>query len=273
LHDGDPRSLYSYSIEYCTNDRIDWTKKAMATNLKKTLFISDLHLDESHPTILDAFLKLLNQCDSSIEALYILGDLFQAWIGDDDDTPFHRQVIDALRATTQKGIPIYFMHGNRDFLIGKRFLQATGCRLLTEEETISLYGTRVLLMHGDSLCTRDVEYLKWRKIALHPFFQWLANASPLKLRRYVANKLRASSMQHTKRVNKEIMDVTHEEVIRVLQKHQSLFLIHGHTHKPGIHEFPLESKMATRIVLDAWHEKGNMLAWDSEGNKKLEWFA
>src|SRR5579872_2380985 len=120
---------------------------------QKTLFISDLHLDSNQTAISTQFINLLENCDDSVDGLYILGDLFEAWIGDDDDTPFHREIMNALRNTTKKGIKIFFMHGNRDFLIGKKFLSATGCQLLKDEEQINLYGTPVLLMHGDTLCT------------------------------------------------------------------------------------------------------------------------
>lgn len=240
------------------------------TNPRKTLFISDLHLEENHPKTTQQFLALLNRCDATVDALYILGDLFEAWIGDDDDTPFHRQIISALKATTQKGLPIYFMHGNRDFLIGKRFLKATGCKLLAEEEKIMLYGTPVLLMHGDTLCTQDIAYLKWRKKSRNPILNTLLfSIWPLAFRRQFANKMRQKSAQHTQYAAKEIMDVSQEEVARVMQKHHVNFLIHGHTHRPGFHPFSLQNASAIRIVLGAWHHKGNMLQWDELGNKSL----
>ncbi len=236
----------------------------------RTLFISDLHLDENHPNITAQFFQLLQDCDNSVDALYILGDLFEVWIGDDDNNPFHQQVIAALRAATRKGLPIYFMHGNRDFLIGKKFLQATGCQCLPEETKILLYGTPVLLMHGDTLCTRDIAYLRWRKIARNPLLQKiLFSLWPLSLRKKLADKMRARSMQHTKNTNLAQMDVTQEAVIQVMQKYQVDILIHGHTHRPGFFSLLLENKNATRIVLGAWHEGGNMLRWDDRGERKL----
>lgn len=238
--------------------------------LRKTLFISDLHLQENQPKITRLFLKLLADCDTSVDAIYILGDLFEAWIGDDDDSLFHRQIIAEIRAVTQKGIPIYFLHGNRDFLIGKRFLQDTGCKLLGEEEKISLYDTTVLLMHGDTLCTRDTAYLKWRKTSHHPilnkifFLFW-----PLTLRRKFANKMREKSAQYTQFIAKEIMDVTQEAVEHVMEKHAVPVLIHGHTHRPGFHYFLFNQSSKTRIVLGAWHHEGSALVWDESGKKEL----
>jgi len=236
----------------------------------KTLFISDLHLEEGHPETTEQFLTLLKNCDESIDALYILGDLFEAWIGDDDDTPFHREIIQALRTATQKGLPIYFMRGNRDFLVGKRFARATGCQLLADEEKIMLYGTPVLLMHGDTLCTRDVAYLRWRKKSHNPILNTLLFSMwPLAFRRWFANKMRKKSMAHTQSVDKEIMDVTQEEVEQRMQKHGVQYLIHGHTHRPGIHEFTLNQANAMRIVLGAWHGKGSVLVWDQAANKRI----
>jgi UDP-2,3-diacylglucosamine hydrolase len=243
------------------------------TTLKKTLFISDLHLDSQHPLITGWFLQLLKQDHSNVDALYILGDLFETWIGDDAKQEFHDEIIQALRTATQNGLPIYLMHGNRDFLIGRQFLQATGCQLLSDETIISLYGNNVLLMHGDTLCTRDTAYLKWRKIARNRLVQCLfLHLFPLHTRQKIANKMRAKSADYTQHAAAEIMDVTQEEVERVMKKHDVQFLIHGHTHQPNKHEFTLQQKPAMRIVLDAWHKQGNMLIWDSEGKKELIWF-
>jgi UDP-2,3-diacylglucosamine hydrolase len=243
----------------------------MTIKTKKTLFISDLHLEAERPAITQLFLNVLADAGESIDALYILGDLFEAWIGDDDDTPFHRQIINALKAATQKGLPIYFMPGNRDFLIGHRFLAATGCQLLPDEKKITLYGTPVLLMHGDTLCTRDEAYLKWRKKARNRFLHTLLFLIlPLSWRRKMAEKMRAASAQHTKKVTKDIMDVTQEEVERLMQQHHVHTLIHGHTHRPNIHALTINGAPAKRIVLDAWHDHGSVLSWDETGNIELK---
>lgn len=235
-------------------------------NNRKTLFISDLHLDESYPAITQQFKALLHECGSSVDALYILGDLFEVWIGDDDDTVFHRDITQALKEATQKGLRIYFMFGNRDFLIGKNFLRNTGCTLLSDEEKISSYGTPILLMHGDTLCTRDYAYLKARKLGRNRLLQFLFLLMPLSYRKKFADKMRAKSTHHTQRVTKEIMDVTQEEVERVMLKHNVKYLIHGHTHRPMTHYFAMDHGTATRIVLSAWHDGGSAIVCDDMGN-------
>lgn len=236
---------------------------------KKTLFISDLHLQANHPVITNTFLKLLQSTDSSVDGLYILGDLFETWIGDDDDSPFHQQIIQAMQAATQRGLKIYFMAGNRDFLIGKKFLQETGCHLLSEEEKINLYGIPVLLMHGDTLCTKDIAYLKWREKCQTAVWRNLFLLLPLSVRRYIATKLRAKSAAYTKSMQSDDLDATPDEVIRVMKKHHVLTLIHGHTHRPAMHELLVDGAAAMRIVLDAWHDHGSVLVWDENGEKEL----
>lgn len=228
---------------------------------KMTWFISDLHLDPSQSEIVDLFLKFLIKCHQDVDALYILGDFFETWIGDDDTNEFNLTIIKALHEATQKGLPIYFLHGNRDFLIGKKFLKQTGCTLLDEETVIDLYGVRVLLMHGDTLCTLDENYQKARKKLRNPIVQQIFLSLPLKLRRLIATKMRAKSATYTQTTSKHLMDVTQTEVYNKLQKHNSQLIIHGHTHKPGIH--------SDRIVLGAWHNTGNGLMWHANGKKYL----
>jgi UDP-2,3-diacylglucosamine hydrolase len=229
------------------------------------LFISDLHLEESRPDMAATFFKLLDQQAKQADALYILGDFFEAWIGDDDLTAFHQSVIQALHKATQGGLSIYFMHGNRDFLIGKRFLRATGCQLLPDEYVVQLGSTPTLLMHGDTLCTADAAYLKFRKKSRRWFFQQLFLLKSLATRRKIAEKMRAKSQEHTSTVADYIMDVAQAEVERVMKKHQVQHLIHGHTHRPAVHEFELNGLPATRTVLAPWHEQGSMLVCDDEG--------
>jgi UDP-2,3-diacylglucosamine hydrolase len=239
-------------------------------NKKCTLFISDLHLEESSPQIAQLFVDLLNRCHPGhVDNIYILGDLFEAWIGDDDDTPFHRRIMAGLLRVTEKGIPLYFIAGNRDFLIGRKFCQKTGCKILSAEQVVSLYGQDVLLMHGDSLCTRDLAYLKARRIANNYFLQKLFLCLPLKQRRKIVKKMRESSHRHTSSAPREIMDVTQEEVERVMHPHRVDYLIHGHTHRPNVHSFIVNNAVSTRIVLGAWHEQGSALIWDATGKKQL----
>lgn len=233
------------------------------------MFISDLHLDENHPEMTAIFLRLLNQAAQQAEALYILGDFFESWVGDDDLTPFTLSIIQALKQTTDKGLPIYIMHGNRDFLLGKKFLRATGCQLLPDEYVVSIYGVPTLLMHGDSLCTRDIKYLKFRKKSRNKFFQMLFLLKSLKKRRKIAADYREKSKAHVSTLSENIMDVTRDEVLRVMQKHHVQHLIHGHTHRQAIHPMTLHEKPATRTVLGAWHEHGNVLVCDNSGKQEF----
>jgi UDP-2,3-diacylglucosamine hydrolase len=239
------------------------------SNIKRTAFISDLHLDEKHPAITQLFFAFLNHAAKTMDALYILGDLFEVWIGDDDKNSFHQSIIDAFRMATDQGLPIYFMHGNRDFLLGKKFLRATNGKLLADEEVIHLYGERVLLMHGDTLCTQDVKYLKFRKKARNIFLQKLFLLKSLKKRRQIADNMRAASQMHTANLAMEIMDVTPEAVTAVMKKHQVNYLIHGHTHRPYIHTLTANHPPALRIVLGAWHETGSALTWNERGEREL----
>jgi len=240
----------------------------MATN-RKTIFISDLHLDANNSVITRIFLQFLSNVDSTIDAIYILGDLFETWIGDDDNTEFHMKIKCALKSLINKGVPIYLLHGNRDFLIGKKFIDETGCIYLPDETKLQIYQMPILVMHGDTLCTHDHSYIKARKKMRSKFLQKLFLLLPLNFRRKIADKIRTASKQHTASKSQEIMDVTQGEVERVMPKYGVYHLIHGHTHRPNIHRFNLNQSQATRIVLGAWHEKGNMLIWNQTG--KMEY--
>lgn len=234
-----------------------------------TLFISDLHLEEQRPEMTELFLKFLKEDTLHAQALYILGDFFESWIGDDDISPFTLQVIQGLREATQRGLPIYLMHGNRDFLLGKKFLRATGCQLLPDEYVVDLYGTPTLLMHGDTLCTEDKKYLKFRKKSRNWLYKKVVLLKSLESRRDLAARMRAASREHTKTAAHYIMDVTQAEVERVMQEHAVQHLIHGHTHREAVHRFELNNQGATRIVLGAWHEQGSVLICDGDGKKDL----
>lgn len=234
---------------------------------KSTLFISDLHLDKAQDKNYQQFLQLLNETQPPVDAVYILGDLFEAWIGDDHDLKEHPQIISALRSLTEKAVPVYFLHGNRDFLIGKEFFRQTGCQLLAQETKIQLYGQPVLIMHGDTLCTKDFAYIKARKKLRNPFLQAVFLMLPISLRKKIANEMRQKSMLHTSATSYEMMDVTPSEVMKVMQKHEVKFLIHGHTHRPAFHEVNSGQGKAERIVLGAWHDNGNVLVWEESGSK------
>lgn len=234
-----------------------------------SFFISDLHLDEQRPDIAAIFLNFLKNDASAAKELYILGDFFEAWIGDDDLSPFNQMIITALRKATEQGLPIYMMHGNRDFLLGKNFMKATGCQLLPDEAVINLHGVPTLLMHGDSLCTLDVKYLKFRKKSRTWLYKKLVSFKSLESRRAIAEKMRAASREHTKTTSEYIMDVTQTEVERIMQKHKVQHLIHGHTHREAVHRFHLNDAPATRTVLGPWHVLGSALVCEANGKKEL----
>jgi UDP-2,3-diacylglucosamine hydrolase len=236
------------------------------------LFISDLHLDESRPAMTTLFLDFLNDHAAKADALYILGDFFEVWVGDDDQTVFHSKIIEALKSLSQKGIPIFLMHGNRDFLLGERFAAASGCNLINDPIVVEIYGEPILLMHGDSLCTNDANYQKFRKKTRTAIYQKLFLCLPIKVRKFIANMLRQASQHRTKNIPKSIMDVNSEEVKRVIQEHHVKYLIHGHTHRPGIEIITVENELKTRIVLSDWENKGNALVYSSDGSYQLVYF-
>ena len=219
-----------------------------------TLFISDLHLEESRPDITRAFLSFLEQQAAGVESLYILGDFFEAWIGDDERTPLQEQVAGALRQLSDSGTRLFLMHGNRDFLIGDDFCARAGATLLDDPTVIDLYGTPTLLMHGDSLCTADVEYQKFRANMRNPQWQQMILQRPLKDRQQMARQLREISMAKNQGKEEFIMDVTHEEVVKDMERHQVQRLIHGHTHRPAVHELTANGQPARRIVLGDWDQ-------------------
>jgi len=219
-----------------------------------TLFISDLHLEETRPDITDAFLRFLDDKTPGIERLYILGDFFEAWIGDDERTPLQETIASALKSVSDRGVEIFLMHGNRDFLIGEEFCERAGATLLDDPMVVDLYGTPTLLMHGDSLCTADEEYQKFRANMRNPQMQKMMLARPLEDRQKMARQLRDMSMAKNQGKAEAIMDVTPEEVVREMESHGVQQMIHGHTHRPAIHDLQANGQPATRIVLGDWDE-------------------
>lgn len=232
-----------------------------------TYFIADLHLSESRPDISACFLRFLESDAIEAEKLYILGDLFEAWVGDDDDSPFLKTIADALTKLSQTGTKIYYIHGNRDFLIGKRYAKQANMKLLPEVDTINLYGQHVVIMHGDTLCTRDVDYQVFRKKSRSWWWQAAIKSLPLFVRKKIAANYRKKSASATSVKSQEIMDVTESEVIECLQKYQSQLLIHGHTHRPAVHQVSANGKSAQRIVLGDWYEQG---AWLKVSKNSIE---
>ena len=219
-----------------------------------TLFISDLHLEESRPDITEAFLGFLDEKARSADVLYILGDFFESWIGDDEHTPLQLQIATALRTLSDDGMEIFLMHSNRDFLIGEDFCERAGATLLNDPALVNLYGTRTLLMHGDSLCTADEEYQKFRASMRNPQWQQMILQRPLADRQQMARQLREISMAKNQGKAEAIMDVTPEAVVKEMQHHGVTRLIHGHTHRPAEHALTVNGIAAKRIVLGDWHE-------------------
>ncbi len=225
---------------------------------KPVLFISDLHLDESRPAVTQLFLGFLQQRAARAEALYILGDFFEAWIGDDAVPPAH-PVIAALRALTASGVPLYVMRGNRDFLLGSRFEEMTGAKLLADPTVIDLHGTPTLLMHGDSLCTDDREYQQFRAMVHNPQWQAQFLAKSIPERIAMAKQARQESMSRNSTLAEEIMDVNQDAVRATLEEHGVRRLIHGHTHRPAVHKLETRDGKAERIVLGDWYDQGSVL--------------
>ncbi|UVE19468.1 UDP-2,3-diacylglucosamine diphosphatase [Pseudomonas sp. LS44] len=229
------------------------------------LLISDLHLEEERPDITRALLHFLAARASQAEALYILGDFFEAWIGDDAMTPFQRSITQALRLLSDGGTQIYLMHGNRDFMIGAEFCRQAGCTLLTDPSLVQLYGEPVLLMHGDSLCTQDAAYMRLRRWLRNPLTLWVLRHLPLATRQKLARKLRQESRMQTRMKASEITDVTQDEVPRIMAASGVKTLIHGHTHRPAIHPLQINGNAAQRIVLGDWDKQGWALQVDASG--------
>lgn len=229
------------------------------------LLISDLHLEEQRPDITRAFLHFLQTRARQAEALYILGDFFEVWVGDDGMSPFQHDIARALRELSDAGTRIFLMHGNRDFLIGRAFCRESGCSLLKDPSIVHFNGEPVLLMHGDSLCTLDVGYMKLRRLLRNPLSLFILRNLPLTTRRKLARKLRSESRAQTRMKAREIIDVTPDEVPRIMAEHGVRTLIHGHTHRPAEHALEVNGQSARRIVLGDWDSQGWALQVDEQG--------
>jgi UDP-2,3-diacylglucosamine hydrolase len=230
-----------------------------------TLFISDLHLDANLPELTRLFERFLKEQASDAEALYILGDLFEAWVGDDDDRPETEQFVASLRALSDRGVPLYVMHGNRDFLFDSGFVARTGCKLISDPTLIDLYGTPTLILHGDSLCTDDVKHQESRALLRSQKWKEEFLAQPLARRIALAQEYRSMSREHLRDQPEAIMDVNTQAVNDLMQEYGVTQMIHGHTHRPAIHDFTLGDAPARRIVLGDWDQYGSVLACDKNG--------
>ena len=232
--------------------------------MSETLFISDLHLDAGRPEIIALAAHLLGGRALDCDALYILGDLFEFWIGDDQPTPGMEPLLDALTLLKKREVPVFFIAGNRDFLVGDEFANRYGLTLLPDSAVIDLYGCKTLLLHGDTLCTDDIKYQQLRSMLRNPEWQRQFLALPLQERIEKALALRKQSAEETGEKDEMIMDVNQSAVVEAMQENGVTRLIHGHTHRPAIHELHLDGVPTQRIVLGDWYQEGSILSCNSD---------
>jgi len=237
-----------------------------------TLFVSDLHLDPVRPEITALFLRFLRERAAAADALYILGDLFEAWVGDDDPSEAGAEVASGLRALADGGVPVYFMHGNRDFLVGQDYARRAGMRILPDPSVVSLHGKPVLLMHGDLLCSDDTAYQAFRAQTRDPAWQQRFLAQPLQARLAFAAQARQASMARQQEMLQgdrgsfeTVTDVTPATVEATLARFGVDTLVHGHTHRPAVHELQVDGRGCRRVVLGDWYEQGSVLVVDATG--------
>lgn len=222
-------------------------------------FISDLHLSAARPDITACLARFLSEKAPAADALYVLGDLFEYWIGDDDRSDFNEHVAGLFKTLSVSGVPIYFIHGNRDFMIRQSFARRSGMTLLPEQKVINLYGFPTLILHGDELCTQDIAYQKFRRKARSWWWPRMVLALPLSTRRKIAEKGRKKSAQNQQSLTMEIMDVTPSAVVSMMRKYDVERMIHGHTHRPAIHDLDINGNQCQRIVLGDWYDQGSTL--------------
>ena len=235
-----------------------------------TYFIADLHLTQERTDITDCFLSFLLNEAPKAEKLYILGDFFEFWVGDDDDDEFVISIAKHLKALSEKGTEIFFIVGNRDFLLGKKYAKKAGMTLLPDVQVIDLYGQKTVILHGDSLCTNDIEYMKFRKKSRSWWWQTIIRCLPLSTRKKMAKNYRAKvAMRPENHKPQEIMDVTPSEVVKELELANTQLMIHGHTHRPAIHDLSANGKPAQRVVLGDWYDQGSYLKVTDNGFELL----
>jgi UDP-2,3-diacylglucosamine hydrolase len=229
------------------------------------LFISDLHIDARHAPITEQFLDFVTSEARSADALYILGDLFESWVGDDAPDAGQIAAMSAIKSLTSSGVPCYVMHGNRDFLLGREFCARSGAQILPDPLVITLYGEPVLVMHGDALCTDDRAYQRLRATVRDPGWQRRFLSLSVAQRRALAGAAREGSQAHTAALEYAVADVNEESVATAMRNAGTATLLHGHTHRPAIHPFSVDGRACTRIVLGDWYTQGSVLAWDASG--------
>ena len=235
-----------------------------------TLFVSDIHISDNYPEICKLFFDFIKKIDNNVNALYILGDLFEYWLGDDDPNPIFKQTQDALKDLSKKNISVFFLHGNRDFLIGDIFAEKTHIKVLHDPSIIELHGERILISHGDIFCIDDEEYQSFRKQTRDPTWQEMILEKPLEYRRNFAKMARMKSKEHTQLDNEDIMDVNENEIKKTFEHFNLSTIIHGHTHRPFIHNTVSNKINYRRIVLGDWYEQGSILEWSESGPKLIK---
>jgi len=228
-------------------------------------FASDLHLDPSTPQIADRFRRFLAGPAREARSVFLLGDLFEAWIGDDDPEPAHREVLAAITALAAAGTLVYVMRGNRDFMIGERFCAEAGAILLDDPAILAVRGERVMLSHGDGLCVDDRAYQKLRALVRDRSLREGFAHLPIEARRRLASEAREGSREHLANASAYITDVNQPAVDAVMRDADVLLMIHGHTHRPGVHRFRSDGVERTRVVLGAWHDEAHVVRWDDAG--------
>lgn len=241
--------------------------------MHEQLFISDLHLAPERPQIIKLFERFIDEIAVHAESLYILGDFVEYWIGDDDKASGLDAAFSSLHRLHRAGTKIYFMHGNRDFLVSEQLAQRHHFQLIDDPLIETINGESVLFMHGDTLCTDDLDYQKFRAMVRNPEWQQAFLSKPLDEREQIALSLRETSQQATQEKSQEIMDVNQQTVIQTMTEHSVTTLVHGHTHRPGIHAFEIDHKPAKRIVLGDWYEKGSYLSVNSNTDFELNTFS
>ncbi|VAW66886.1 UDP-2,3-diacylglucosamine diphosphatase [hydrothermal vent metagenome] len=240
--------------------------------MPKHLFISDLHLSPERPDIIRLFIDFLNTQASQARSLYILGDLLEYWLGDDDQASGLNDVFTCMKQKADSGLKIYLMHGNRDFLMGEQLASRTGCTLINEPYIVKFNNTSVLLMHGDILCTDDVRYQELRLMLRNPAWQQDFLSKPLAEREQMARALRQQSKEETQSKAENIMDVNADAVTQAFNENNVSIMIHGHTHRPAIHTLTVNDRAAKRIVLGDWYKQGSVLEFSSPENFELKSF-
>lgn len=234
------------------------------------LFASDLHLDPARPEVTQQFTRFLAGPAREADSLYLLGDLFEAWLGDDVPDPLGDAVAEALGALSAHGVAVFVMQGNRDFLLGESFCRRAGAQLLPDPVVVTIGTERVLVTHGDALCTGDGSYQRLRSLVRDPLVQQAFLALPLERRRALAAQARAGSRAHLAQADEYITDVDPGAVEQVTRDAGVGTLLHGHTHRPGIHHYAVDGRRCTRIVLGDWHRHGSVLRWDERGYGLVE---